>query len=204
MKFLNDFFPILLFFLTFWFYDRIKALLVGLGVDPSLLTLHDNSSTEGILAATAVAVLASLLQVGISRFRYHRVENMQVITLLLLVLLGGATLIFQEEIFIKWKPTVVNWLFALVFWGSGLVGRKKPLVQRMMEKNIQLPPPVWRRLNLAWVVFFLAMGLLNLYVIYHFSTEIWVNFKLFGLMGLTLVFVVGQSLYLVRFINSDP
>nr|VFJ96597.1 MAG: intracellular septation protein [Candidatus Kentron sp. H]VFJ97994.1 MAG: intracellular septation protein [Candidatus Kentron sp. H]VFK03133.1 MAG: intracellular septation protein [Candidatus Kentron sp. H] len=199
-KLLTDFFPILLFFLTFWFYDEIKGALIGLGVDPALLTLHENGSTEAVLAATAVAILAGFAQVGITWFGDRRVENMQVITLALLVLLGGATLMFQEEMFIKWKPTAVNWLFALVFWGSPFVGGKT-LVQRMMEKNIQLPPGAWARLNGSWVIFFLVMGALNLYVVYHFSTEFWVNFKLFGLIGLTLAFVIGQSLYLVRFMK---
>nr|VFJ63448.1 MAG: intracellular septation protein [Candidatus Kentron sp. DK] len=202
MKLLNDFFPIVLFFLTFWFYDELKLFLTGFGVDPALLTLHENPSTEGILAATAVAVLASIVQVGMAWSHHRRVENMQLITLVLLIVLGGATLLFQDELFIKWKPTAVNWLFALVFWGSGLVG-DKTLVQRMMEGNIQLPPVVWSRLNLAWVVFFLVMGFLNLYVIYHFSTEFWVNFKLFGLLGLTLLFVIGQSFYLIRFMKES-
>lgn len=200
MKFLTDIFPVLLFFLTFWFYDELKVFLAGLGVDPALLTLHENPTTEGVLAATVVAVVASFIQVGITWFRYRRVENMQLVTLVLLVVLGGATLLFQEEIFIKWKPTAVNWLFALVFWGSRFVGGK-PLIRRMMESNIQLPPAAWARLNQSWVMFFLVMGFLNLYVVYNFSTEFWVNFKLFGLIGLTLVFVIGQSFYLVRFMK---
>jgi len=205
MKFLFDFFPVLLFFLAFWFYDEVKSVLTDLGVDPALLTLHENAATEAILAATMVAIVATFLQVLISWLRRHRVENMHLITLALLVVLGGATLIFKEEIFIKWKPTAVNWLFALVFWGSELrlVGGK-PLIRRMMEGKVALPAEIWTRLNRSWVLFFVIVGLLNLYVIYHFSTEFWVNFKLFGLLGLTLVFVVAQSFYLMRHIKPEP
>nr|VFJ62946.1 MAG: intracellular septation protein [Candidatus Kentron sp. FW] len=201
MKLLFDFFPILLFFIAFWFYDELKSQLIDLGMDPGILTLHENATTEGILVATAVAILATFLQVGISWLRLRRVENTHLITLGLLVVLGGATLVLKEEIFIKWKPTAVNWLFALVFWGSRFVGGK-PLIQRMMESNIELPPTVWRQLNMSWVIFFAAAGFLNLYVIYHFSTEFWVNFKLFGLLGLTLAFVIGQSFYLMRHMKS--
>nr|VFJ66518.1 MAG: intracellular septation protein [Candidatus Kentron sp. FM]VFJ76337.1 MAG: intracellular septation protein [Candidatus Kentron sp. FM]VFK16090.1 MAG: intracellular septation protein [Candidatus Kentron sp. FM] len=200
MKFLTDFFPIVLFFLAFWFYDELKGTLIDLGVDPGILTLHENGTTEGVLVATIVAIVATFLQVGILWLRNHRVENMHLITLVLLVVLGGATLLFKEEMFIKWKPTAVNWLFALVFWGSRFVGGK-PLVQRMMEKNIQLPAAAWTRLNGSWVIFFLLMGFLNLYVVYYFSTEFWVNFKLFGLIGLTMVFAIGQSFYLARFMK---
>nr|VFK60507.1 MAG: intracellular septation protein [Candidatus Kentron sp. TUN]VFK69828.1 MAG: intracellular septation protein [Candidatus Kentron sp. TUN] len=203
MKFLSDFFPILLFFLTFWFYDELKSVLGDVGVDPTILTLHENGTTEGILAATIVAIVATFFQVGILWFRRRHVENMHLITLGLLIVLGGATLVFKEEIFIKWKPTIVNWLFALVFWGSRFVG-EKPLVRRMMESNIDLPPAIWERLNTSWIIFFISVGFLNLYVVYYFSTEFWVNFKLFGLLGITLAFVVSQSFYLMRHMKPRP
>jgi len=202
-KFLFDFFSVVLFFLAFWFYDEVKTALIDGGVDPAVLTLHENNTTEAVLVATVVAIVATFLQVAILWFRQRRVENMSLITLALLVVLGGATLLFKEEIFIKWKPTAVNWLFALVFFGSRFVG-EKTLVQRMMEKGVQLPVDVWQRLNWSWVLFFLGMGFLNLYVMYQFSTEFWVNFKLFGLIGLTLVFVVGQSFYLIRYMKPPP
>ena len=111
-------------------------------------------------------------------------------------------MLLKDEMFIKWKPTVVNWLFALVFLGSHYIG-KKPLVQRVMEKNIQLPEVIWIRLNMSWVLFFAAMGMLNLYVVYNFDTETWVDFKLFGLMGFTLAFVVAQGFYLVRHMKPE-
>jgi len=176
MKLLFDFFPIALFFITFKLYD-----------DPK----------EGILAATGVIIVATIVQVMVSWYRSRRVERMHLITLGLVVVFGGATLVLEDELFIKWKPTVVNWLFAAAFLVSTRIGGKN-LVRRMMEGNVELPDPIWGRLNMSWVVFFLLMGLANLYVVYNFDTDTWVNFKLFGLMGLTLLFVVAQGFYLVR------
>lgn len=181
MKLLFDFFPILLFFVTFKLF-------------------HD--PTQGILAATAVAIGASIVQVAWAWFRQRRVEPMHLVTLALIVVLGGATLLLHNEMFIKWKPTAVNWVFALVFLASQVIG-EKPLVRRVMEKSVQLPDPVWTRLNLSWVAFFVVSGLLNLYVVYNFDTNTWVNFKLFGLMGLTLLFVLAQGAYLMRHLGSE-
>lgn len=181
MKFLFDFFPILLFFIAFKMVE-----------DPK----------QGILVATGVAIVASFVQVGLFWAKHRRFERMHVITLALIVVLGGATLLLQDETFIKWKPTAVNWLFGLVFLVSQFVG-SKPLVQRMMESNVELPQPVWSRLNISWVGFFITMGFVNLYVVYNYDTETWVNFKLFGMLGLTLVFVVVQAFYLARHIKPD-
>ncbi len=181
MKILFDFFPILLFFITFKLY-----------ADP----------TEGVLAATLVAIVASFVQVAIVWVRRRQVEKMHLVTLALIVVLGGATLLLRDEIYIKWKPTAVNWLFAMAFLVSQFIGRKS-LVQRMLEGNFALQATIWNRLNASWVLFFLLMGFLNLIVVYNFDTETWVNFKLFGLLGLTLLFVLAQSLYLVRHVKQD-
>lgn len=181
MKLLFDFFPIILFFVTFKMYD-----------DPK----------EGILAATAVIIVATVVQVGVSWWRRRQIERMHVITLVLVVVFGGATLILEDEMFIKWKPSVVNWLFAAAFLGSQFIGNKS-LIQRMMDKSIDLPADIWRRLNYSWVSFFILMGVLNIYVVYNFDTETWVNFKLFGLLGLTIVFVVLQGMYLMRHMPRD-
>ena len=171
MKFLFDFLPILLFFIAFKLYD--------------------------IYVATAVAIVVSVVQVGWLWLQYRRVERMPLITLALIVVLGSATLLLHDENFIKWKPTAVNWLFGVVFLGSQFIG-KRPLIERMMGGNMELPAAVWVRLNLAWAVFFVAMGLANLYVAFNFDTDTWVDFKLFGMLGLTLVFVVAQAFYLAR------
>jgi len=171
MQLLVDFLPVLLFFAAYQLY--------------------------GIYVATVVAMVASLLQVGVHWLRHRRVERLHLATLAMLVLLGGTTLLLQDEQFIQWKPTVVNWLFAALFLGSHFIG-KQTLSQRMLGGAITLPASLWRRLNLGWVFFFALSGALNLYVAHRFDTDTWVNFKLFGMLGLTLVFVLAQGLYLGR------
>ncbi len=176
MKLLYDFFPIIIFFVVFKLY--------------------------GIYAATASAIIVSLIQVCFYWLKYRRFEKMQVTTLVLIVILGGATLIFHNPMFIKWKVSVINWLFAAAFLGSQWIGRKN-LVQRMLEEKISLPTKVWFRLNMFWVIYFFILGVVNLYVVYHFSTNIWVNFKLFGILGLTLVFVILQAFYLAKHLKHE-
>lgn len=176
MKFLFDFFPILLFFVAYKLFD--------------------------IYAATMAAIVATVVQVGAVWVRKRKVEPTHLITLALIVVFGGATIYFKDELFIKWKPTVVNWLFGMAFLLSQLVGGRT-FVERMMGGNLQLPAVIWRRLNLMWALFFFALGFANLFVVYTFDTETWVNFKLFGLLGLTLAFAVGQSVYISRYI-SEP
>jgi intracellular septation protein len=171
MKLLFDFFPILLFFVAYKFAD--------------------------IYVATAVAIAASFIQVGISWFRSHKVEPMHLVTLAIIVVFGGLTLYLQNEMFIKWKPTVINWLFGVVFLSSQVFG-EKTMIERMLGANMSLPAMVWRRLNLSWSTFFIVLGGVNVFVLYSFDTNTWVNFKLFGMLGLTFVFVLLQSFYLSR------
>jgi intracellular septation protein len=153
--------------------------------------------------ATAVIIVASILQVSWFWIKHRRVEKMHLITLVLVLLLGGATLLLQDPLFIYWKPTVVNWAFALAFFGSQFIGQKN-FLQRMLESQITLNEQrVWKNLNFAWVAFFIAMGGINLYVAFNFEENTWVNFKLFGMMGLTFVFVIAQSIYLARHIVPD-
>lgn len=175
MKFLLDFFPILLFFVAYKFFD--------------------------IYVATGVAIAATFLQVGISWLKTRTVEKMQLVTLAVIIVFGGLTLYLHDEQFIKWKPTVINWLFGAAFLASQLFGQQTA-IERMLSSNLQLPQPVWRRLNLGWIFFFAGMGAANLYVMHYFSRDIWVNFKLFGMLGLTLVFVVLQSVYLSRYMTE--
>ena len=185
MKLFFDFLPIVLFFLAYKFG----------GGDYSF-----NGQTyqvEGIYAATAVMIIATLVQVSYTWLRHRTVERAHIITLALVVLLGGLTLWLQNPDFIKWKPTAVNWLFALVFVGAYLF-TDKSLLERMMGDHIQLPGKVWSRLNVAWILFFLASGVANLYVAFNFDEATWVTFKLFGMLGLTIVFVIAQSIYLAR------
>src|SRR5690349_3469500 len=171
MKFLFDIFPVLLFFVAFKFW--------------------------GIYVATGVAIAATIVQVGWSWMRHRKVDNMLWVSLAIIVVFGGATLWLRDETFIKWKPTVLYWLFAAILLGSVLLFRKN-LIRAMMEKQLTLPDPVWRRLNLSWAAFFVAMGAANLYVAFHYSTDFWVNFKMFGGIGLMIAFVVAQGLMLSR------
>ena len=152
--------------------------------------------------ATAAAIIASVLQLAFVWWRKRRVEKMLLFTTLIIVVLGSLTLIFHNESFIKWKPTVINWLFALVFFGSQWVG-KKNLSKRMLGQNINLPDPIWKKLNNSWAAFFFLTGTANLYVAFHYSTEVWVNFKLFGILGLTLIFVILQALYLSKHMKES-
>ncbi len=170
MKLLFDFLPILVFFLVY-------------------------KSTGDIILATAVLIPATILQVSYTWWKHRQIEKMHVISLVLVVLLGGATVLMGDGDFIKWKPTIVNWLFAIVFFGSQFIGQRN-IIERMMGDKIQLPHKVWRTLNLAWVGFFILSGAVNLYVAFNFSEDFWVDFKLFGLLGMTLVFIILQGIYL--------
>ncbi|HVV68361.1 MAG TPA: septation protein A [Gammaproteobacteria bacterium] len=175
MKLLFDFFPIFLFFIAFKFF--------------------------GIYIATATTMLASLLQVGIYWLKHRRFESLHIITLVTVVLLGGSTLLLHNDLFIKWKPTAIYWVFALAFLSSQFIG-KKPLIQRLLDSKLSLPRNVWQRLNVSWILFFVLMGIANIYVLYHFSTNAWVNFKLFGTLGLTLVFMVIQAIYMTKYMDT--
>lgn len=174
MKLLTDFLPILLFFIAYKMFD--------------------------IYVATAVAIAATFLHVAVTWLKTRKVATMQLVTLAILVIFGGLTLYLHNEQFIQWKPTVINWIFGAAFLGSQFVG-EKTVVERLMSAQINLPDQIWRRLNLSWVTFFLIMGGANLYVMYNFDRDTWVNFKLFGMLGMTMVFLVIQSLFLARHIN---
>ena len=191
MKLFFDFLPIVLFFIAYKFGGGIY---------------HWNGQEydiQGIYVATAVMIVASIVQVSFSWIRHRSVEKSHLITLILVLVLGGATLWLQNPDFIKWKPTAVNWLFALAFFAAHAF-TDKSLLERMMAEHIQLPTAIWFRLNIAWIVFFIGSGIANLYVAFNFDEATWVNFKLFGLLGLTILFVVGQSIYLARHAIEVP
>ncbi len=181
MKFLYDLFPLLLFFAAFKLYD--------------------------IYVATAVAIAASVVQVAGFWLRHRRVETVHLVTLGVIAVFGGLTLWLRDDTFIKWKPSLVYWILAALMLGSQFVGKKK-LMQRMLDGHVALPDAVWSRLNLGWGLFFVILGALNVYVAFYYGLDldddarraIWVNFKVFGLLGLTLVFVVVQAFYMARHI----
>jgi len=176
MKLLFDMFPVILFFIAYKMGD--------------------------IFLATGVAIAASLAQIVWLKMRRHPVENMQWVSLGIIVVFGGMTLILHDETFIKWKPTVLYALFAAALLvGRYLMGRN--LIAAMMGKQVRLPEPVWDRLNIAWVLFFIVLGVLNLVFAFRFSTDVWVNFKLFGSLGLTVLFVIAQAFYFTRHVLED-
>jgi intracellular septation protein len=177
MKLLLDFFPIILFFVAF------KA--------------------AGIYIATGVAIAATLAQIGYMRWRNGKIEPMQWISLGVIVLFGGATLISHNDTFIKWKPTVLYWLMGGALALGQLVFRKN-LLKTLMGSQMELPDAAWRLMNWSWSGFFAVMGALNLWVAFNFDTDTWVNFKLFGGMGLMLVFVILQAIWLSRYIKPQP
>ncbi|AQZ99934.1 septation protein A [Comamonas kerstersii] len=175
MKLLIDFFPILLFFVAF--------------------------KVWGIYEATAVAIVATIVQIAYLRFKHGKVEPMQWVSLIVIVLFGGATLLAHDENFIKWKPTVLYWLMG----GALLVGQlifRKNFIKSLMGAQMQLPDPVWNTLNWAWTAFFAVMGVLNIWIAFNFDTDTWVNFKMFGGLGLMLLFVIAQALYLSRYLKD--
>ena len=176
MKFLFDLLPVALFFVAFKLWD--------------------------IYVATAVAIAITALQVGWLKLRGQRVPGMLWSSLGIIVVFGGATLFLQDETFIKWKPTVLYWLFSVVLAVSAL-GFRRNLIRAMLSEQLRLPEPVWERLNWSWVGFFLFMGIANLYVAYSFSTDLWVNFKLFGGMGLMIAFIIAQSLLLSKYVQEE-
>tara|TARA_Y100001934_G_scaffold268927_1_gene351726 strand:- start:558 stop:1139 length:582 start_codon:yes stop_codon:yes gene_type:complete len=185
MKLLFDFFPLVLFFGAYKLYD--------------------------IYMATLVAMAASLAQVVFVRIRHQRFETTHLVTLFVILLFGGMTLLFRDDMFIKWKPTIVNWIFALVVLGSQFIG-KRTVLERLLGGQMQMPATIWKKINISWGLFFLVSGLLNLYVAFYFRTHLdeatrtdfWVNFKVFGLLGLTLAFSIIQMLIVARYISTEP
>jgi intracellular septation protein len=210
MKQLFDFLPIVLFFIVYKFFLDLPDGLISLvnNLLPFMaLTPGDNS--DAIYLATLVAIAATIVQVAISVVVLKKVEKMPLITLTILIVFGGATLFLKNPLFIQWKPTAINWFFALGFLFSQFIG-SKPLVQRMMAQAISInDDKVWMKLNLSWVFFFVLSGIANLLVApaidplnFNFTESTWVDFKLFGLMGMTIVFVIAQAFYLARYMPA--
>ncbi len=203
MKFLFDLFPVIAFFAAYMVAERLPAEAATLANDVlGSLGGQVVASQAPILLATLVAIIATAGQVGYLLARRRKVDKMLWISLAIIVVMGGATLILRDTRFIRWKPTVLYWAFAVVLIVSDLVF-KKNLVRAMMKEQMALPNSVWTRLNLSWVGFFTVMGILNLYVAYYFTESVWVKFKLFGTLGLMVVFIVAQALMLSRFVENQ-
>ena len=197
MKFFFDFFPVLLFFLTYKFFGSVPAEIIQLANQIPFVTIDQSNPKDAMFLATLVIIIASLVQNILHYYVYRRFEKMHLVSLGLLVVLGTATVIMKDAKLLVWKVTVVNWLFGLVFLGSQFIGEKN-IVQRLMGQAFEASKAVWIRINLAWVVFFAAIGIVNLYVYDVFGEDSWVNFKFYGLMGATFVFVIAQSIYLMK------
>lgn len=179
MQMFYEILPVFLFFLAFKFYDIYVATIIG-------------------IAATVIQVLITRIHTGIW-------DRKQVITMGVFIVFGGMTLYFHNPIFVKWKPTIVFWIFALAILITQAFTRK-PLMQRMMEGALQqsgnIPSKVWRNINFLWAFFFLVLGMINLYVAYFLSNDAWVNFKFYGITAALFLMSIIQALYLVRFISD--
>ena len=154
-----------------------------------------------LFVATGAFMVAVIIAMVASYMVTRHVPMMTIVTAIVVVVMGTFTLILHDETFIKWKPSVLYWLFACVLGASELLFHKN-LIRKMMGEQIQLPDAAWKKLNFSWIGFFACMGFVNLYVAFNFSTDTWVNFKLFGGMGLMLAFVIGQALFLAKYVEQ--
>lgn len=200
-KLLFDLFPVIVFFIAYKIGDAnaeaTRAFMAELGLPQTA----GGDDKPGIYLATLVAIVASFGQIGWVKLRGHQIETMLWVSLGIIVLFGGATLWLHDESFIKWKPTVLYWIFAAIILGAAAFGRN--VIKKLMKSQMELPDAAWSRLNASWGGFFAFMGVANLVVAFNFSTDAWVNFKLFGSLGLMLVFVIAQSMMLAKYIEKE-
>ena len=188
MKQFIDFIPLLLFFIVY-------------KLEPRAVEFAGHAfELGGIFSATKVLIISSVIVYGVLYLTQRKLEKSQWLTLAACLVFGSLTLAFHSETVLKWKAPAVNWLFALAFAGSHFIG-DRVLIKRMMGHALQLPDPIWLRLNVAWIVFFLFCGAANLFVAFTYQ-DFWVDFKVFGSLGMTLLFLVGQGIYLSRHLHD--
>lgn len=205
MKLLFDFLPILLFFATFRYAESHKDWAAALSNEQLAGFLPGGAvgpEQAPVLLATLVVIVATMAQVLWLKARGQRVDTMLWVSLGLVVVLGGATIYFRNENFIKWKPTLLYWAMGMAFWLSPILFGKN-LLRALLGAQFEAPAFVWRNLNFAWIGFFSAMGLANLWVAFSFSLDTWVSYKLFGGIGLLLAFSIAQAFYLARYAKDD-
>lgn len=176
MKALTEFLPLVIFFVV---YKQVD-----------------------IYAATAVLMVLLPLQAAYNWFRHQQADKMQIATAIIVVTLGGVTLFLRDPIFLQWKPTVVYWAFSIALVVGQIIGTRPPL-QALLGEKLELPAPVWLRLGHLWLVFFLVAGFVNLYVAYNYDEATWVNFKVFGMTGATLLFTVAQGVYIANHLPKE-
>ena len=198
MHILIEFFPIIIFFIAYKFYAQIPVHFIESINTLMPVNLTPGSVTDSIYFATLIAIIISGFSVIIHYLKNRVVNKNQALTFVLFIIFGGATLLLRDPLFIKWKPTVINLIFALLFLGSAFIG-KKPIIERLLGKAISAPRHIWLKLNVSWVIFFSGIAAINLYIAYNFSEEAWVNFKLFGMIGLTFIFIIMQLIILNRY-----
>jgi intracellular septation protein len=199
MKLLFDLFPVILFFAFYKFGnaqpETAAELLTSLGI------ILDEGTKPGIFLATLVAIAATVAQIIWTKFRHGKVDTMLWVSFAIITVFGGATLLLHDETFIKWKPTVLYWMFSAILLVSNVLFNKN-LMRTLLQEKIALPLHIWHRLNLSWSLFFAVLGFLNLYVAFNYSTDAWVNFKLFGFTALMLVFVLAQGAWLSKYVDE--
>jgi intracellular septation protein len=185
MKILVDFLPVIAFFAVYKIYGAVV------------------STDNAMFAATIAIMLVMTVQISIQWLRTRTVNRMLLISGVLVIVFGSITLILRDALFIQWKPTILNWLFAVAFLLSRFIG-KQTLIERMMGQSIELPQEMWRRLNIMWILNFALLGAANVYVVYNYSEAVWVNFKLYGMLGLTFLMALIQGMYIARFLPEQP
>ena len=187
-KFLFDFFPALLFFASNKFYSTIFGV--------------EGAEVERVLFATKVFIVATLVQVGVYYWKHREFKAIHMITLALVLVFGGLTLYVEDKSFLQWKVTLINWLFGAILLGSQYIG-KKTVIEHMLGANLTLPKHIWIRLNLSWVAFFTSVGFINIYVFSHYDWDTWMDFKLFGLMGLMIVFSFASIFAISKYLPEE-
>ena len=204
MKFLFDLFPVILFFITLKIAEKsasasqvLTEILTSIG-----MTTAVKPSLVPIMLATVAVIVGSIIQIIWAKLHYKKVDNTLWISAILVTTLGGMTLYFQNDAFIKWKPTLLYWTFAILLIGARLFTDKN-IIKMMMGKEIKLPEPIWNKLNIAWAIFFSCLGALNLYIAFNFSIDTWASFKLFGTMGLMFGFIIAQSLAINKYMIEE-
>ena len=205
MKLFLDFLPLILFFGVFKVADtnaeaaaRYATEYLGFVVSGGVVGVEE----APVLLATVVVMVATLVQISLLLLMRRKVDAMLWVTFGLIVVLGGATVWLHDPTFIKWKPSVLDWAMAAALWLSQLLFGKN-LLQVLIGGQLELPKAVWQRLNVAWIAFFVAMGVANLWVAYTFSTAAWATFKVFGLTGLMLAFMVAQGFYIAPYLKDE-
>jgi intracellular septation protein len=205
MKLLLDFLPIILFFGAFRLADAHADVAARFATDHLGFAVSGGvvgPAEAPVLLATVVVILATLLQITVLLAMRRKVDTMLWVTFALIAVLGGATVWFHNPTFIKWKPSVLYWAMSVGLWASQAFFGKNVL-HSLVGEQLELPPAVWQRLNFAWIAFFALMGVANLYVAYSFSTSTWASFKVFGLSGVMLVFMVAQGAYVSRYVKDE-